>query len=442
MTFPVREPRLSGQRMDFMKCIGVLMTNLIGDVSSAARILPELHGEKLFIKKGAGAYLWDQQDRRYIDTALGFGAVLLGHSRPEVVSAVAAALSDAASPSWAHVREHAAATALAQFTGEMDKVIFTNSGSEAVHLACRAARAFTGRRKIAKMAAGFDGWFDEVSFGNVATAEALYENGQRPSTERTTLLRFNDFEDVERLFAESSDIAAVLMEPMLANAGCIMAAPGYLKHVQEVARRHGALVISDEVLMGFRLGAGLASLKEGLTPDIATVGKAIGSGVPVSAIVGRSEVLAGFEQGKVLRGGTFSGNPMACAAVLTTLKGLGASDYDALMRKGCELRSFIEQVFAAEGITVTTSGYGSVFTIWLGAQAPTSYEEASKAASPQFSTALHLALREHGVLVMPSPYGRIYLSFDHDAQVMQEMRDAFRKAAAALAGQFGTHTAA
>jgi glutamate-1-semialdehyde 2,1-aminomutase len=413
------------------------MNNLIGDVSSAARILPELNGEKLFIRSASGAYLLDDRGRRYIDTALGFGAVLLGHSRPEILESVGRALHDGASPSWAHVREHAAATALAGFTGAMSKVMFTNSGSEAVHLASRAARAFTGRRKIAKMAAGFDGWFDEVSFGNVASPEAGFADGARPSSERTTLLRFNDFEDVERLFREDDDIAAIVMEPMLANAGCIMAAPGYLLHVQEVARRHGALLIADEVLMGFRLFAGLTSLREGLTPDLATVGKAIGSGVPVSAVVGRPEVLAGFERGTVSRGGTFSGNPMACAALLTTLEALGSSDYTALAARGDALRAFIAAEFAAHGITVCTSGYGTVFSVWPCATAPENYEQASRLSSTAFSTALHLALREAGLLVMPSPYGRIYLSFDHDAAVLEEMKTAFRVAARQLSDVFG-----
>jgi len=413
------------------------MRNLVGDVSSAARILPDLNGGRLFIAKGKGAHIWDDKGQRYVDTALGFGAVLLGHSRPEVVEAVTKALQDAAAPSWAHVREHAAATALAAFTGEMRKVMFTNSGSEAVHLACRAARAFTGRRKVAKMAAGFDGWFDEMSYGNVSSTEALYIDGARPSTERTTLIRFNDFKDVERLFAENDDIAAVIMEPMLANAGCIMAAPGYLKHVQDVARKHGALVIADEVLMGFRLYAGLTSLQEGLDPDIATVGKAIGSGVPVSAVVGKANVLAGFEQGRLLRGGTFSGNPLACAALLTTLEALKNRDYALLARRGDELRAFIAREFASQGITVSTSGYGTVFSVWPSATAPTDYEKASKLASPAFSTALHLALREHGVMVMPSPYGRIYISFDHDEEVMQEMKAAFKQAAERLSGEFG-----
>jgi glutamate-1-semialdehyde 2,1-aminomutase len=412
------------------------MANLVGDVSSAARILPELNGEKLFIRKGKGARLWDDKGQSYIDTALGFGAVLLGHANQSVNAAVTDALDDSAAPSWAHVREHGAATALARHTGDLTKVMFTNSGSEAVHLACRAARAYTGRGKIAKMAAGFDGWFDDVSFGNVTSDEACFADGKRPSTERTTLIRFNDFADIERLFAEDSDIAAVILEPMLANAGCIMPMPGYLKHVQDVAHKHGALVICDEVLMGFRLYAGLAGLREGLDPDLASVGKAIGNGVPVSAVVGKPHILAGFEEGRVARGGTFSGNPLACAAVSSTLALLDQSDYALLIQRGDDLRSAIETTFKSHGITIATSGYGNVFGIWLAASAPVTYEEASRIANPGFTKALHLALREAGVLMMPSPYGRIYISFEHSDEVIEEMKAAFDIAARQLKGQY------
>ncbi|WP_321887813.1 aspartate aminotransferase family protein [Paraburkholderia bannensis] len=405
------------------------MKHLVGDVSSAARILPDLNGEALFVARAKGAYLWDDQGRQYIDTALGFGAVLLGHAHDAVTASVIDALNDAPAPSWAHVREHAAASALAKHTGDLSKVIFNNSGSEAVHLACRAARAYTGRKKIAKMAAGFDGWFDEITLGNVAGSDADFEDGARPCSERMTLLRFNDFDDVGRLFAEHDDIAAIIMEPMLANAGCLMAAPGYLEHVEAVARQHGALVIADEVLMGFRLHAGLSSQRQGLRPDLATVGKAIGSGVPVSALVGRPEILEGFEQGRVLRGGTFSGNPMACAALSSTLATLDQADYAALAAAGDDLRAHIVRVFAQQGVAVSTSGYGTVFTIWPCAQAPKNYREALRVASKAFSTELHLVLRELGLLIMPSPFGRLYVSFDHTAAVIDEMKAIFSAAA-------------
>jgi glutamate-1-semialdehyde 2,1-aminomutase len=300
--------------------------------------------------------------------------------------------------------------------------MFTNSGSEAVHLACRAARAYTGRGRIAKMAAGFDGWFDDVSFGNVTSAEACFETGARPATQRTTLIRFNDFDDVERLFAEDQDIAAVILEPMLANAGCIMPLPGYLKHVQDIAHKHGALVICDEV---------------GLDPDLASVGKAIGNGVPVSAVVGKPHILAGFAEGRVARGGTFSGNPMACAAVSSTLSLLDECDYERLIQRGNDLREAIEAIFESHNVTISTSGYGNVFGIWLAPAAPTTYDRAAQIANPEFTKALHLALREEGVLMMPSPYGRIYISFEHSQIVIEEMKVAFEKAAGKLSRQFG-----
>ena len=239
----------------------------------------------------------------------------------------------------------------------LDRVIFTNSGSEAVHLAARIARAVTGRGRIAKMAAGFDGWLDEVAFGNVTSPEAGFHDQHRPTNERTTLLRFNDFHDVERLFEDNDDIAAVLYEPMMANAACMVPKDGYLQHVQDVARRHGALLIADEVLMGFRIRHGLTSHHFGLDPDLATVGKAIASGIATSAVVGRSAILDEFQRRNGLRGGTFSGNPVACAAIESTLSQLARVDYPALLQRGDDLRRFIEHSFAGHGVPVATSGY-------------------------------------------------------------------------------------
>ncbi|OWT73756.1 MULTISPECIES: aspartate aminotransferase family protein [unclassified Achromobacter] len=408
------------------------MDNLIGDVSSSARILPDLNGQKLFIERAEGPYVWDTAGQRYIDTALGFGAILLGHSPPPVITAVSGALRSGAAPSFAHTREHPAASALAAHTRDLSRVMFTNSGSEAVHLACRAARAYTGKPVIAKMAGGFDGWFDEITLGNVGTEDALFPDSNRPMTGRTTLLRFNDGYDLERLFSTRQDIAAILFEPMLANAGCVLPAPGYLEKLQATARRHGVLLICDEVLMGFRLHPGLTSHLWGLAPDMATVGKAIGTGVPVAAVVGRPDILAPFAEGKVARGGTYSGNPLACAALLSTLEALDRQDYAALQKRGNRLRDALRTTFARHGIPVETSGYGTVFSMWPSAAVPRDYNDAARRVNSTFSTALHLALRSHGLLVMPSCYGRLYISFAHTDAVIEEMLDAADLAAADL----------
>ncbi len=188
------------------------------------------------VDKAQGPYVWDQMGRRYIDTALGFGATFLGHTDPVVTEAVRIAMERGSMPAYAHALEEEAAASLAAHTRDLTKVIFLNSGSEAVHLACRTARKMTGRSKIAKAAGGYDGWFDDVAFGNAGSPEALMAGNARPQNGDTLLLRFNDFADADLLFSEYNDIAAIVLEPMMANAGCVVAKPGYLEHV--VACQH------------------------------------------------------------------------------------------------------------------------------------------------------------------------------------------------------------
>lgn len=411
------------------------MGYLVGDVSSSARGFPAEDGRPLGIVRSQGAYMWDDTGRQFVDSVLGFGATLLGHAPPAVLDRACAALMSNPMPSVNHPGEEAAAAVLAQYTGPLDKIVFTNSGSEAVHLAIRIARAATGKRRIVKMAAGFDGWLDNVVLGNVGTSEASFSSATRPATDQTVLTRFNDCADLDAVFAEYDDIAAVLVEPMLANAGCIVAQEGYLAHLQASARRHGALVIADEVLMGFRLQAGLSSHWYGLDPDLASLGKAIGSGVTVAAVAGKADLMRVVEQGKALRGGTYSGNPVACAAVQATLPLLAQGDYVALRARGDALREGIVACFARHGMTVSTSGYGNVFGIWFGTQAPSTYDDACRIADPAQSLALHRELRREGLLVMPSPYGRLYLSFAHDAAIASQMLDAFERAVPRFAAQ-------
>ena len=408
------------------------MTHLVGGISSAGRALPPLDGKAFIATRSEGPYVWDDTGRRYIDTAMGFGATVIGHAHPAVVEAVSAAMRNGPMPAFAHAGEEAAAAALTATTRELSQAIFTNTGSEAVHLACRIARAATGRSIIAKMAAGYDGWYDDVTLGQAGSREAAMLANARPRHERTTLLRYNDFEDAERLFAENDDIAAVILEPMLANAGCVPAAPGYLAHVAATARRHGALIILDEVLMGFRTTFGLTGHRLGATADLATVGKAIGSGVAVGAVVGRPELMALAETGAVTRAGTYSGNPVATAGILSTFDLLRDADYAALLARGERLRIGIADAFVSAGLRISTSGEGSVFTLWFSAAEPRTYAEAAAAANPDMTGRLHAALRRRGLLLMPFPFGRLYLSFAHDDAVVDDMLAIFADAAREL----------
>lgn len=408
------------------------MNHLVGGISSAGRALPLLDGEPLLVGRSAGPYVWDEAGVRYIDTALGFGATVLGHAHPIVVEAVTRALADGPMPAFAHRAEEAAAAALTEGTGGLSRAVFTSTGSEAVHLACRIARAVTGRQTIAKMAAGFDGWYDEVAFGNAGSAEAAMQVNSRPTSGRTTLLRFNDFEDVEMLFAESGDIAAVILEPMLANSGCIMPAPGYLPHLEKIARRHGAVVILDEVLTGFRTRFGLLGAAYGVAPDLATVGKAIGSGIAVAGVIGTPAIMEACEQGLAVRAGTYSGNPVAAAAVTATMGILRALDYEGLLERGDSLRAAIETGFGDAGIPLSTSGLGSVFSIWFDQDPPSTYAEAIRKADAPKSLALHLEMRRRSVLTMPSPSGRVFLSAAHDEAVLSDLAATFAGAARSM----------
>jgi glutamate-1-semialdehyde 2,1-aminomutase len=404
------------------------MGHLVGGISSAGRVMPALDGVPFLVTRAQGPYVWDR-DRRYIDTALGFGATLVGHAHPAVVEAISRAAAHGSMPAFAHPGEEAAAAALAAATGNLSRIIFTNTGSEAVHLACRLARACTHRGRIAKMAAGFDGWYDEVAFGNAGASDAAMLSNTRPTRGHMTLVRFNDFDDVERLFEEFDDIAAILFEPMLANAGCLAPAEGYLRHVEAVARRHGALLIADEVLMGFRTRFGLTCHAHGISPDIATLGKLIGSGVPVAAVAGTAEVMERCERGEVVRAGTYSGNPIATGAVCATMEILGELDYEALLKRGEGLRGDIVKAFADAGIEASTSGCGTVFTLWFTPRCPRDYAEALAVMAPPRTVSFHLEARRRGLVTMPFAFGRMYLSTAHEPDVLTDMVDIVRSVA-------------
>lgn len=408
------------------------MQHLVGGISSAGRAIPALDGQRFLVERASGAHIWGKDGRRYIDTALGFGAIVLGHADTVVNEAVLKAVERGSMPAFAHDGEEEAAAAIAAACGPLSSVMFTNSGSEAVHMACRIARAVTGRRTIAKMAAGFDGWFDAVALGNAGSPEALIGNGPRPERNDVTLLRFNDMADAERLFAERSDIAAIIVEPLLANAGCVEAASDYLAKLQELARRNGTLLIADEVLMGFRMRYGLASHALGFDPDIVTLGKAIGNGFAVAALAGRPEILAAAADGRAVRAGTYSGNPVATAAVSAAMQRLKASDYDRLEARGQRLRNHLVDSFAERGLTVSTSGLGMVFTLWFGKEPPATYEMAAATADQERTVAFHTALRRADVMTMPQAFGRFYLSFAHDDAVMEAMEEAVTTAVRSL----------
>jgi glutamate-1-semialdehyde 2,1-aminomutase len=420
-------------RMNLDRKVSAPASALVGGISSAARVLPDDNGVRFRVTRAQGPYIWDQDGRRYVDFALGYGGTILGHAHPAVVAAAQAAIANGSLPAFAHEGEEIAACALTRLTGALTQAVFVNSGSEAVHLACKIARAATGRSRIAKIAGSYDGWIADVAFGMVGAPESRMD-GPRPDNGRTVLLRYNDAEDAERLFRERDDIAAILFEPVLCNAGCILPAPGYLQALQDTARRHGALLIADEVLAGFRLAAGLSSHHYGLDPDLATLGKTIGSGIPAAAVVGKPEVMALLTSGKVARAGTYSGNPLMAAAVAESARLIGEIDYAALNARGNALRRDIEASFRAAGMTLSTSGYGSVFGYWFAERPPRDYAEGVRLLRPHIWSEVHMALRRQGVMTKPGAWGRSLLSTAHDDEALATARAAFAEAARQVRG--------
>jgi glutamate-1-semialdehyde 2,1-aminomutase len=404
---------------------------LPGGISSSIRRLPDLDGRPFRIARSFGAHLIDDQGRDFVDHALAMGATLLGHAHPAIVEACTAALRNGPMPGFSHDAEAEAAEALASLSPRLDRATFVTTGSEAVHLACRIARRSTGRPVIAKVAGGFDGWYDDLALGWSGSAEADLA-GKRPLVAGMTLLRFNDLADLDALFAERDDVAAILIEPMLANAGSLQAAPGYFEALSRTARRHGAMVIADEVLMGLRLGPRPSCFDLGLDADLVTLGKAIGSGVPVAAVLGTADAFRAVEDGRAVRAGTYHGNPLAAAAVLATLRELRSADYTSLLAQGEALRREIVAAFAQAGIPASTSGIGSVFSLWFAPSPPADYAAARAAVMPDRSLALHLALRREGVVTIPGGWGRIFLSFAHGDAELARTVDAFRKVARTL----------
>lgn len=404
-------------------------------VSSRARSLPELDGKTFTVASSKGARLVDTNGRSFVDYGMAMGATLLGHAHPTVMKACVEALENGPMPGFTNDKEEVAGTALVRIGGtRLTRATFTTTGTEAVHLACRIARGATGRRIVAKAVGGYDGWFDPMRFGLVESPEAERTN-ERPVKEDTTLFRVNEIDDVDQLFDEMGpDLAAVLVEPMLGNTGCLVPDRAFFEHLTNRARANGTLIIADEVMVGLRRGVKLVSEDLGLTPDLATFGKAIGSGVPVAAVLGTPAAFEVVDNGKVPCFGTYHGNPLVASAVLATMKVLeDDSHYSRLFAWGDTLRREMVEAFAAEGIPAITTGFDSVFSLWFTDKAPHTYDEAKAKVRPEAMKHVSDTLRRNGVVALPSVWGRYFISLAHGDAEMDITVRAFREAARDLA---------
>ena len=369
-----------------------------GGVHSNVRLL----GPQVFISHGKGARLYDVDGNEYIDYLLGQGPNFLGHAPDEVLDAVDAACRKGMVYGAQHELEIRAAAAVLQAIGWADKVRFAMTGTEAVQAALRAARAATGRDKFIRFAGQYHGWLDNVLVAvDEAGAPRVASEGQLAAhLDDSIMLPWNDLSIVEDVLEDVGDeVAAIITEPVMLNAGSIEPRPGYLEGLRELCDRHGVVLIFDEVISGFRVALGGAAERYGVTPDLATYGKALAGGWPVAALAGKEDLMEGFGTARINHSGTFNASVMACAATTATVERLVADPpYEALERLGGRLQDGLRQLANEYGIEMNVQGLPMAFHVGFGSGPVTDFGSLQRLDLAGYASFAQ-TLVEHGVWV-------------------------------------------
>jgi glutamate-1-semialdehyde 2,1-aminomutase len=389
----------------------------------------------LYIERGEGCRIWDVDGTERIDMLGNYTAMILGHAHPKVVEAIRRQAARGTGFAAANPVEVELASILCERVPSFDTVRFCNSGTEATMFAMRLARAFTGRPKIARMEGGYHGTHD---YAEVSTHPAVEDAGPpdapiaRPDSigtpewalENVVVLPFNNADAAEAIIRrEAASLAAVILEPIIGAGGVIAARPEFLQRLRQVTRELGILLIFDEVI-SFRVGPGGAQEMYGVTPDLTTLGKIIGGGLPVAAFGGRADVMELLDprrEGTVAQGGTYNGNPLGMAAGVAAMQELTPDVFAELNRKGERVTEQLSEVFASHGVPARINGVGSLFAIHFTDRPVADYRGVA-ATDKQRTRDLFLGLVNHGVLMAPRGMGAI--STPMDEEVLQAFVDA------------------
>jgi glutamate-1-semialdehyde 2,1-aminomutase len=385
--------------------------------------------------RGSGAHIYDVDGGSYVDYALGFGPLLLGHSPEGVLAAVKTQLDCGLGYGASHPLEAELAEAICRCVPSAELCVFGSTGSEAVHVAIRIARATTGRTRVIKFLGHYHGWLDPIYVGVAGQAESgPGTGGQDPeAAAAVTVCSWNDLDELERCLGD--DVAAVIMEPLNANAGCLAPAPGYLAGVREATRRVGAVLIFDEVITGFRLALGGAQELYGVTPDLTVLGKALGAGFPISAVCGSREVMETVVSGRVAHVGTFNANPVCAAAALaavTQLERRRGDVYPELAANTEMLAQILDEESVDSGIPIHVNFSVGVAHGFVSPEPVLDYADtlqADREAYRQFAE----QLLERGVHVIPR--GLLYVSTEHGRAEFDATREAVRAAVQQVAAR-------
>ncbi len=407
-----------------------------GGVNSPVRAFGQVGGTPRFVKRAEGAYFWDADDKQYLDYVGSWGPAILGHAHPEVVKAVQDAAVGGLSFGAPTEGEIEIAEEICKLLPSVEQVRLVSSGTEATMSAIRLARGFTGRDLIVKFEGCYHGHSDSllVKAGSGLLTFGNPSSGGVPAdfTQHTLVLQYNDVQQLADTFKELGDkIACVILEPIAGNMNLIKPSAEFVQALRSLTEQHGAVLIYDEVMTGFRVGLQCAQGLHGITPDLTTMGKVIGGGMPLAAFGGRADIMAKIAPlGNVYQAGTLSGNPLSVAAGLTTLRLIQQPGFfDTLGQRSARLAAGLAAAARAAGVPMTTDSVGGMFGFYFSDRVPTSYAEATQCDIPRFKAFFH-AMLDEGVYLAPSAYEAGFISIAHTDALVE---DTIAAAARALA---------
>ncbi|MHB8756007.1 MAG: glutamate-1-semialdehyde 2,1-aminomutase [Candidatus Acidiferrales bacterium] len=393
--------------------------SLVGGVNSPVRAFKSVGGAPLIVERASGAHLWDADGREYIDLIGSWGALILGHAHPAIVAAIQEQAARGTSFGVTTELEVDLAERIKRAIPSIEKIRFVSSGTEATMSAVRLARGFTKRDFILKFEGCYHGHADSFlseAGSGLATLGIASSPGVPAAFAALTLnAPYNDLAAVEKLFAEHPNkIAAVIVEPVAANMGVVPPAPGFLEGLREITRRAGTLLIFDEVITGFRLCYGGAQSLYKIDPDLTTLGKIIGGGLPVAAYGGRAEIMNHVAPlGSVYQAGTLSGNPLAMRAGIEALKQLESPDfYERLNKKAEKFVDALRRAVRESGIAAQVNSSGSLATLFFSDAPVRNYADAKKSDTRRFA-AFFRAMLQRGILLAPSQFESLFISAAH-----------------------------
>jgi glutamate-1-semialdehyde 2,1-aminomutase len=404
---------------------------LPGGVSSPVRSFAAVGGTPYFVHRAEGQFVWDTEERKYLDYVMSYGAVILGHAHPKVVEAVTRAAAAGTSYGAPTEREVLLAEAIRDRVPGCEMVRLVSSGTEATMSAVRVARGFTGRSRVVKFAGCYHGHSDALLAAGGSGVATLGLPGSAGVPEsavaQTVVVPYNVVPTLD------VDVACVIVEPVAANMGLVPPVPGFHEGLRAECDRVGALLLFDEVITGFRLAPGGAAEATGVRPDLWTFGKVIGGGLPLAAFGGRRDVMEVLAPlGPVYQAGTLSGNPLATAAGLAVLDLLDDAAYTMLRGRAAELATALADVLGDAGIPVQVPTYGPLVGLFFAERPVTDYDEAQAACSNGMYARFFRAMLERGVAFAPGPYEVLFPSLAHTWPDIERTADLARAAAATL----------